>query len=217
MKQILAEFFATFLMIFAVLECVIWFAGSDAMLALGMVALVSGIAVTLLIVFFGKISGAHMNPAVSTAIWLDRQLSFSMLSGYTAAQFAGALGAALLVDLIHPDGYTMGNTLPSISLGLAWVLEFGLTMILMGVIYWSTDKRNPRLNKIASILIGVAIIIEILVAGALCGASMNPARSLGPAIVSGKVGFLWIYLTAPIAGAVVARYANQIFSERGKS
>lgn len=214
MKKIIAEYVATFALLLAILEGAVLFHGSSPGLNLFMASLVAGAAVTILIRLFGATSGAHMNPAVSTAMWLDRQLSFGMLIGFGLAQLLGSLSAAFVLSVIHSKGFHMGNTVPSLSGGAAWLLEFALTIFLLAVIYIFTDTRYKRLNKFAPEAIGLTVFLEIYFAGNLTGASMNPARSFGPALVSGNTEFLWIFFTATFAGAIVAQVLNRLRTRR---
>lgn len=210
MKEVIIEFFATFLLLLAILEGAVQFYEASPHMSLFMASLVAGLAVTILIRLFGKISGAHMNPAVSTAMWLDRQLSFGMFVGFAGAQLAGSAVAALVIHAVHSNGYHMGNTTPSVSGFEAWWIELMLTFLLLSVIYVFTDTRYPKLNRLAPESIGLTVFLEIYFAGNITGASMNPARSFGPAIVSQTIGFLWIYFTATFVGAILAQQLNRL-------
>jgi len=216
-KKVIAEFVATFIMLLLILECAVRFPGSHPQLDLFLASLVAGAAVTILIRVFGKVSGAHMNPAVSAAMWLDRQLSWRMFLGFLVAQLGGSLFAAFIIDTIHGSGYHMGNTTPAVSGSTAWLCEFVLTFILLAVIYIFTDARYPKLNRFAPEAIGLTVFLEIYFAGNITGASMNPARSFGPAVVSHSMGFLWIFFTATFAGAIVAQQLNRLRKARSSN
>ncbi len=168
------------------------------------VGLVFGLAVMSMILLFGKTSGAHINPAVSLAMVAAGKLSAKRLPGYLIAQFSGAILASVVVRKIFPEATSIGETVPG-SPGLLGCLglELFLTMMLVGVILWIIDQRWAR-GPIPALVIGATVGVEAWLAGPLCGASMNPARSLGPAIVSGNLEALWIYIIGPVTGACCA-------------
>jgi aquaporin Z len=215
MKKILAEFISTFALLLAILETILLMADAEPGFALIAASVSAGVAVTVLIYIFGKYSGAHMNPAVSTALWLDNQLNTKLFIGYVLAQLAGSFCAAWVIDITHRDEfYLMGSTVPSLSEGYAWILEALLTFALMFVIFRFSDARYPRMNKWSAIAIGLVVTLEIYFAGAYSGASMNPARSFGPALIEGRGQFHWLYFSAPLVGAAIARYVDLLFRKR---
>src|SRR5215813_2525134 len=169
------------------------------------VGLVFGLIIGTMIYAFGHISGAHFNPAVTLAFVLTRHFPIRRLFFYWAAQIVGATLAALCLRLLLGDVASLGATLPAGS-GGAWQsfgLETLLTFFLMIVIMaMATDTR--AVGQAAALAIGGTVMLEALFAGPICGASMNPARSLGPALISGHWTDQWIYLTAPFVGAVLA-------------
>jgi aquaporin NIP len=212
MKRYLAEYFATAFMLFCILYCIDAVKETSPWVSLTAASAVAGIAVWLMIVLLGKVSGAHMNPAVSTAMYFDNELRFTEYLGYVIAQLGGSFTAAFVFDKINGDVYyLMGATEPTINVWVAWMFEFVLTFALLMVIYRFTDKRFPGRNKWAAVAIGAIVFLEIMIAGPYCGASMNPARSFGPAIVKGEISFLWIYFGATVAGAIAARYFDLRF------
>ncbi len=166
------------------------------------VALAFGLAVMVLVFAVGHISGAHFNPAVSVGFYSVGRLSKADLYQYLAAQGLGALAASLtLKSLVQAP--SIGETGYSLMAWQAWGVEAVATFLLMFVIISvATDKRAS--GVVAGIAIGGAIAADALWAGPLTGGSMNPARSLAPAIVSAQWGGLWVYLTAPFAGAIAA-------------
>lgn len=168
------------------------------------IGLVFGLAVMSMILIFGKASGAHINPAVSLAMVAAGKLPANRLAGYLIAQCSGAIAASVVVTSIFPDAIAIGLTLPG-SPGLlgSLGLEVFLTMLLVGVILWVVDQPWAR-GPIPALVIGLTVGLESWLAGPLCGASMNPARSLGPAIVSGNLETLWIYIVGPVTGACCA-------------
>jgi aquaporin NIP len=167
------------------------------------IAITFGLIVTAMIYGLGDISGAHLNPAVSIAFALAGRLPFNAAGFYIVSQLAGAFLASLTLRLLFPVDLLLGATLPSGTPMQSWVLEVILTFFLMLVIMAvSTGPREQGL--FAGIAIGSVVLLEAMFAGPICGASMNPARSLAPAVVSGHLEHLWVYLTAPVAGAAAA-------------
>jgi aquaporin NIP len=167
------------------------------------VAITFGLVVTAMIYGLGDVSGAHLNPAVSIAFTLAGRLPLKSLGIYLASEIAGAFLATLVLRLLFPTDELLGTTLPA---GTAWqsfilelILTFFLMLVIMGV---ATGSKEQGL--FAGVAIGSVILLEAMFAGPICGASMNPARSLAPAIVSGHTESLWVYLTAPIIGAALA-------------
>lgn len=178
------------------------------------VGLVFGLIITAMIYAFGHISGAHFNPAVTLAFVLTRHFPVRQLIGYWIAQLLGAILAAGCLRLLLGDVAHLGTTLPT-GAGGAWQsfgLEALLTFFLMIVIMaMATDTR--AVGQAAALAIGSTVALEALFAGPICGASMNPARSLGPALVSGVWTAQWVYLLAPclgtVAGALLYRWMRE--------
>jgi len=172
------------------------------------IAFAFGLAITTMIYALGHISGAHFNPAVSLGFALGRHFPWSRLAAYWAAQVAGALAAALLLRASLGDVANVGATQPSGSDGQAFlwelVLTFFLTLVVMAV---ATDTR--AVGEAAAIAVGGTVALCALVGGPVSGASMNPARSLGPALVSGDLDSFWIYLLAPLVGASLGALTYQ--------
>jgi len=167
------------------------------------IAITFGLIVMAMIYALGDISGAHLNPAVSIAFTLAGRLPVSALAYYIASQVVGAFLASLTLKLLFPVNELLGTTLPAGTAWQSFVLEFILTYFLMLVIInVSTGPKEQGL--FAGIAVGSVILLEAMFAGPICGASMNPARSLAPAIVSGHTESLWVYLTAPVAGAALS-------------
>jgi len=162
-----------------------------------------GLVVTALIYSLGDVSGAHFNPAVTLAFALRRDFRWSRVPGYWAAQLVGASGAALLLRYLLGSVAHIGTTQTELSDGKTIVLEAILTVILMTVIL-NTASRHSLIGADAAIAVGATIALCGLLAGTLTGASMNPARSFGPSVVSGHADNLWIYVVGPLAGAIIA-------------
>ena len=162
-----------------------------------------GLIVMAMIYAFGDVSGAHLNPAVSIAFFLAGRFTMTLLPGYIISQLIGALLASLILKFLFPASPLLGATLPSGSGMQSFILELLLTFFLMLVIMQVTHGSKEQ-GMLAGIAIGAIVGLEAMFAGPICGASMNPARSIAPAIVSGHLEHLWIYIFAPIAGAALA-------------
>jgi aquaporin Z len=164
------------------------------------IALTFGLIVLAMIYTVGDISGAHLNPAVSLGFFVARRFSLSKLIPYVVSQCTGALLASGALRLLFPQNATLGATVPAGSAIQSFVLELILSAILMFVILGVSTGAAEK-GMTAGIVVGSVIGLEAMFAGPICGASMNPARSLAPALVSGHLQSLWIYLTAPALGA----------------
>jgi aquaporin Z len=151
----------------------------------------------------GDVSGAHLNPAVTLAFVAARRFEAAGALPYIGAQLAGALAASLLLRGLFAEHATLGATLPAGSALQSAVLEFVLTLLLMFVILGVSQGAREK-GLIAGAAIGAVVALEAMFAGPICGASMNPARSLAPALVSTQLQHLWIYIVAPVAGALTA-------------
>jgi len=151
----------------------------------------------------GDISGAHLNPAVSIAFVLAGRLPVKSLGIYITSQIAGAFIASILLKFLFPANDFLGATLPAGSAMQSFVLELVLTFLLMLVII-NVATGSKEQGLFAGLAIGSVVLLEAMFAGPICGASMNPARSLAPALVSGHTEYLWVYLLAPVAGASLA-------------
>ena len=172
------------------------------------VAISFGLVIMFGIYAVGHISGAHFNPAVTFAFALSRHFPWSRAIGYWGAQLAGALAAAALLRASLGNRAHLGATLPSGSQGQAFLWELVLTFFLMFVIMAvATDTR--AVGEAAAIAIGGTVGLDAMFGGPISGASMNPARSIGPALVSGNLHALWLYIVAPIVGASLAALAYQ--------
>ena len=202
-KKLLAEFLGTFGLVFAGTGAIVINQASNGAITHAGIALTFGLIVLAMIYAFGDVSGAHLNPAVTTAFALARRLPWSEVPGYVVAQLAGAFAASGLLRLLFSANDTLGATLPAGPAWQSFVLEIVLTFLLMLVILSvSTGAKEKGIT--AGIAVGAVIALEAMFAGPVSGASMNPARSLAPAVVSGHFEFLWVYLAAPLLGALLA-------------
>ena len=174
------------------------------------VSLVFGLVIMAMVYATGHLSGAHLNPAVTLAFALTRHFPRREALAYIGAQLLGAIAAALLLLAVWPSQpAALGTTLPRVGAGSALVYEAVLTAFLMFMIMAvATDTRAVGAG--AAIAIGGAVGLDALFGGPITGASMNPARSIGPALVSGELHDLWIYIVAPIAGAALGALAYQL-------
>jgi aquaporin Z len=167
------------------------------------VAMTFGLVVMAMIYALGDVSGAHFNPAVTIGFWLSRRLGARSVLPYLLSQLAGATAASLLLRATFGNVASLGATIPAGPAAQSLLLEAVLTAMLMFVILCvSTGPKET--GVMAGIAIGGVVAMEAAFAGPICGASMNPARSVAPALVSGNVQFLWVYLAGPFVGAAAA-------------
>jgi len=203
MKRYIAEVIGTFSMVFC---------GTGAMTINEVtggdvthpgIAITWGLIVMAMIYAFGDISGAHFNPAVTVAFAYAKKFSWIEVPKYILAQCLGAVMASSILLFLFPESEFLGATLPSFEAYKAFVLEILLTFFLMVVII-NVSTGAKEIGVIAGIAIGGVVLLEAMFAGPMTKASMNPARSLGPALLSGNLQHLWLYLTAPFIGALLA-------------
>ena len=206
MKKYLAELVGTFVLVLCGTGAIVISNECNGIITHGQIAIIFGLSVMTMILVFGKISGAHINPAVTIALALVKKFKWKNVLPYIVSQIVGAMLASVLVMTIFPSNKLLGATLPSVSVIECFVIELALTFILMiGVL------RAP--GRYSGVIIGSIVGLEAYFAGKFTGASMNPARSLAPALVSGHTEYLWIYLTAPVLGAVIALFANKLIRD----
>lgn len=203
MKKYISEFIGTFAMIFC---------GTGAMTINEVtggdvthvgIAITWGFIVIAMIYAFGDISGAHFNPAVSIAFAFAKKFSWKEVPKYIIAQILGAFLASLLLLFLFPTSEVYGATIPTIDPMRAFVLEIILTFILMLTII-NVSTGSKEVGIVAGIAIGGVVLLEAMFAGPVTNASMNPARSIAPAFVSGNLQHLWLYILAPVIGAILA-------------
>jgi aquaporin NIP len=203
MNRLLAECLGTFFLVFAGTGAIVVNETHGGVIGHIGIALTFGLVVMAMIHTFGDVSGAHLNPAVTIGFTVAGRFPLSEVGGYIAAQLCGAFMASGLLKFLFPTATTLGTTLPSGSASQSFVLEVVLTLILMlTILSVSTGAKEKGIT--AGITIGAVVGLEALFAGPACGASMNPARSLAPAIVSGNLQHWWIYPVATILGALLA-------------
>ena len=203
MKRVLAEFLGTFFLVFAGTGAIVINDVTGGAIGHAGIALTFGLVVLAMIHAFGDVSGAHLNPAVTLGFAVARRFGWREVPSYLMAQLAGAFAASGLLKLLFPMAGTLGATLPAGSVAQSFTLEIVLTAALMLVILSvSTGAKEKGIT--AGIAIGATVGLEAMFAGPICGASMNPARSLAPALVSGRIEHLWLYPVATILGALLA-------------
>ncbi|MCA8997270.1 MAG: aquaporin [Planctomycetaceae bacterium] len=203
-KRFLGEVVGTYCLVFAGTGAIIVNDITDGTITHLGVALTFGLIVMAMVYALGDVSGAHINPAVTLAFATGKRFSPGLILPYLACQFVGALLASATLRLLFLDYTgTLGATLPSGSWWQSFLLEVILTFLLMFVVLRvSTGSKEKGI--MAGAAVGAVVALEATFAGPICGASMNPARSLGPAVVSGHLDHLWIYLVAPVLGALLA-------------
>jgi MIP family channel proteins len=208
-RRAAAEAIGTFALVFAGCGAIVTDSERGGALGVVGIGLVFGLVILVAIAALGHISGAHFNPAVSASFWLTRHLPGGETVAYIAAQLMGAVVAALLLWVVWPDQPAdMGATVPSIAVGRALLLEAVMSALLMLVIVSvATDTR--AVGAPAAIAIGGTVALDAIFGGPLTGASMNPARSFGPALVTGEFQDWWVYLAGPLLGATAGALAYQ--------
>jgi aquaporin Z len=213
-KKLVAEFFGTFGLVFSGTGAIVINGTSHGAITHVGISLTFGLIVLAMIYTFGDVSGAHLNPAVTLAFAVARRFSWKEVPGYILAQIGGAFTASGLLWFLFPLDEKLGATLPTGTAGQSFILEVILTFLLMLVIL-SVSTGSKEKGITAGVVIGAVIGLEAMFAGPICGASMNPARSLAPALVSGHVQSMWIYMLAPLIGALLAVPACCAFREPG--
>jgi aquaporin TIP len=216
----LAEFIGTFTLVFIGSGAICVATLPETGLGLLGVALAHGLALGVMISAVGHISGGHINPAVTLGVLLARKIRPRLAAAYVVAQIAGAIAGAAVLALILPHAIwgpvNLGT--PGLAHGISplagTILEFILTFFLVFVVFGTAiDPRGPKLGGMA---IGLAVTFGILLAGPLCGAALNPARALGPAVISGAFTYQWIWWVGPLLGGAAAAGVYQLIS-RGVS
>lgn len=213
-EQLVAEFIGTFALVFIGAGAVV-VSGPGGSGLVG-VALAHGVVLAVMVSVLGHISGGHFNPAVTVGIWIARKIDTPRASLYIATQLVAGIAAALALRLLLPEplwnpagtGGSLGNTTVNTALGMtetrAFAVEAFLTFFLVIAVFGTAvDDRGP-FAKTAGLTIGLVLVFDILMGGPLTGASMNPARSLGPALATGDFSDIWVYFAGPVAGGALA-------------
>lgn len=168
------------------------------------VSFVFGLVVMAMIYAVGNVSGAHFNPAVTVGFWFAKRLKGRYVVPYIMSQLAGALLASVLLRFLFPEHATLGSTSPGLELHKVFVVEVILTFLLMFVIL-NVSTGHMEKGIMAGVAVGGTVGLEALLGGPISGASMNPARSVAPALLSGQLDHLWLYIFAPLIGALMAQ------------
>jgi aquaporin NIP len=213
MRKYLAEAIGTFALVFCGTGAIIINDVTGGNVGHTGVAITFGLIVMVMIYAFGSISGTHINPAVTIGFSLTDRFPKKDLLPYILAQLVGAFLASGVLKVLFQEHDTLGSTLPYDGIFQSFILEIILTYFLMLVILFVS--QNKSVSTFAGIAIGGTVLLEAMFAGPITGASMNPARSLAPALVSGHLEHLWAYLVAPIIGAILASW-TWIYFEKGK-
>jgi aquaporin Z len=212
-RKWIAEFIGTYFLVFAGTGAVVIDELTRNITHIG-IALTIGMVVLALIYTFGHVSGAHFNPAVTLGFLVNRDVSLREAGWYVLAQILGAMAASVTLRLLFGNVAHLGATLPRYSWQQSFVLEFILTFALMMVIFGSA-VHGKAVKSFAGIAIGATVGLEAMFAGPISGASMNPARSLAPAVVSGTLDHVWIYVVATSLGAITAALVYRLIHEGG--
>jgi aquaporin NIP len=211
-RKYVAECLATFFLVFCGTGAIIINEHSNETIGHLGIAVAFGLIVTIMIFTFGDISGAHMNPVVTLVFILLKIHPKKDLIPFVYSQIAGALLASLALCSLFPENKNLGNTLPNGSELQSFMLELIMTFLLVLVILFSTQGSEAKM-KTAALTIGATILIEALIIGPISGASMNPTRTFAPALVSGHLEHLWIYILGPTIGGLTAAYLWKLSSK----
>jgi aquaporin NIP len=203
MNKYLAEFLGTFALVFCGTGAIVIDQQTGGTVTHVGIAISFGLIVMAMIYALGDISGAHMNPAVTIAFALAKRFSVRQVLPYVFSQVLGALLASITLHYLFPSNPDLGATIPSGSSMQSFILEFILTFFLMLVII-NVATGSKEQGMFAGLAIGATVLLEAMFAGPISGASMNPARSLAPAVVSGNLEQLWVYLVSPLLGSAFA-------------
>lgn len=214
MRTYFAEFIGTFALVFFGTGALVVSQTIPGVIDHTAVALSFGLVVMCMIYAFGEVSGAHINPAVTVAFWAAKLFPKKHALPYILSQILGAILASLTLSMMFPGCEDLGVTAPSNTVLQAVIVEFFLTYFLMLVII-NVSTGSKEVGTMAAIAIGGIVALEALVFGPISGASMNPARSIGPALISGNLSALWIYLFAPVLGALLAVWTCSLY--KGKN
>jgi len=203
MKKYVAEAIGTFAIVFCGTGAIIINQEYNGMVTHAGIAITFGFIVMTMIYALGNISGAHFNPAVTLAFAIAMRFPSKKILPYIIAQLIGSLLASLILKFLFPANLSLGTTLPSGSVMQSFIVEIILTFFLMLVIL-NVSQGSKERGMFAGFAIGSVVLLEAMFAGPVSGASMNPARSIAPAIISMHLEHLWVYIAAPVIGAMLS-------------
>ena len=209
MRSYISEIIGTFFLVFAGCGAMVVNSYSGGALGHVGVAMTWGLIVMVIIYTIGDISGAHLNPAVTIAFWIAKRFKGKEVLPYILAQSIGAFLASFTLKVMFPADETLGASLPSSSWEQSFIMEVILTFLLMYVILNVSSGAKEK-GIMAGTAIGATVGLEAMFAGPVCGASMNPIRSIAPAVVSGHTEYLWAYIVATFLGAILAVFAFRL-------
>ncbi len=211
-RKYLAEFIGTYALVFCGTAAIVINDISGGAVTHVGIAITFGLIVMAMIYTFGDISGAHINPAVTFAFALAGRFEKKLIIPYFISQLAGGIAASYTVFFLFPEHPGLGSTIPAGTDMQSFVLEFILSFFLMMVIM-HVALGSKEVGILAGIAIGGVVLLEAMFAGPICGASMNPVRSIAPAIVSGNLTSLWLYIAAPFSGMITASCVWMLFNK----
>ncbi len=206
--RLIAESIGTFCLVFAGTGAIVINQQTNGAVTHPGIAITFGLIVMAMIYSIGDVSGAHINPAATLGFYLAGRFPGRDVLPYVGSQCVGALLASYTLRFLFPDQSSLGGTLPAGEPLQSFILEIILTFMLMFLILGVTSGSEQK-QMFAGIAIGGMVALEAMFAGPICGASMNPARSLAPALAAGNLTHLWIYLSAPPLGAALAVLVNR--------
>jgi aquaporin NIP len=209
MRKYLAEALGTFILLFVGTGCVVVNQQLGGALGLPGIAAVWGLVIVALIYAFGDISGTHLNPAVTVAFAVDKRFEWKEVPAYLGSQLLGALAGSFLLHYLFPESATLGITQPAGSDAQSLILEVIMAFIIMMVILRVSVGAKEK-GITAGIAIGGTVCALVLFGGPVSGTSLNPTRSLAPAIVTGNFNSIWLYIVAPFAGMLLAVAVHRV-------
>ncbi len=215
MKKYVAEILGTFALVFCGTGAIVINQQTNGAITHVGVSITFGLIVMAMIYALGNISGAHLNPAVTIAFTLAKKFEVKQVAPYIISQLIGAFLASLVLKYLFPTNEFLGATIPSGTALQSFILEFILTFFLMLVII-NVATGSKEHGMFAGLVIGSTVLLEAMFAGPICGASMNPVRSLAPAVVSRHTEHLWVYLFATILGAALAVPTWKVLNQNDK-
>ena len=208
-KKCMAEFIGTFALIFFGCGSMIIYELNPSLISPDSIPIIFGLVIAVMIYVFGHISGAHFNPAVSIIFYLNKSIKTKELYAYMTVQIIGAIGASLSHKFFFGDNHSFGMTINRLTITQGFIFEILITIFLIVTIMSvAIDQRSSK--SITGISIGGIVAICSFVAGPFTGASMNPARSIGPAVVALNLNEIMIYIMGPTLGAIIGFFLYKI-------